>query len=109
MFNTQIPIYGLVVLIALLSNLIVVLTLSKKYNYTKNEIIDEYVGIISGAKILSYFQNYSKYNGEFNVMQLGLSSYGAVIGVILFLRLCTDFQKQYLVIFLCFRVRLFKQ
>lgn len=88
MFDTKIPIYSLTIFLALISNLIVVYFLSKKYNYARNEIIGlllyENVGIIGGAKILSYIQNYSQY-GEFNFMQLGLSSYGAVFGVILFL------------------------
>ena len=89
MFDTKIPIYSLTIFLALISNLIVVYFLSKKYKYTRNEIIGlllyENVGIIGGAKILSYIQNYSQYNGKFNFMQLGLSSYGAVFGVILFL------------------------
>ena len=89
MFDTKIPIYSLAIFLALISNLIVVSFLSKKYNYTRNEIIGlllyENVVIIGGAKILSYIQNYSQYNGEFKFMQLGLSSYGAVFGVILFL------------------------
>lgn len=89
MFDTKIPVYSFAILLALISNLIVVCFLSKKYNYTRNEIIGlllyENVGIIGGAKVLSYLQNYSQYNGKFNFMQLGLSSYGAVFGVILFL------------------------
>lgn len=89
MFDTKIPIYSLTIFLALISNLIVVYFLTKKYNYTKNEIIGlllyENVGIIGGAKILSYIQNYSQYNGEFKFIQLGLSSYGAVFGIILFL------------------------
>ena len=98
MFDTKIPVYSLAIFLSLISNLIVVYFLSKKYNYTKNEIIGlllyENVGIIGGAKIFSYLQNYSQYNGEFNFMKLGLSSYGAVFGVILFLLLfCFQFKK----------------
>ena len=98
MFNTKIPVYSLLIFVALLSNLIIVYILSKKYDYTKNEIIGlllyENVGIIGGAKILSFLQNYSQFNGEFNFIKLGLSSYGAVIGVLLFLLLfCFQFKK----------------
>ena len=98
MFDTKIPVYSLAIFLSLISNLIVVYFLSKKYKYAKNEIIGlllyENVGIIGGAKILSYLQNYSRYNGEFKFIQLGLSSYGAVFGVILFLLLfCFQFKK----------------
>lgn len=98
MFDTKIPIYSLAIFTTLISNLFVVYFLSKKYNYTKNEIIGlllyENVGIIGGAKILSYLQNYYQYNGEFNFMKLGLSSYGAVFGAIFFILLfCIQFKK----------------
>lgn len=98
MFNTKVPIYSLTIFISLLSNLVILLILSKKYNYTKKEIIRlllyENVGIIVGAKMLSFFQYYSQYNGEFNFMSIGLSSYGAVIGGILFLLLfCFRYKK----------------
>ena len=88
MFDIKIPIYSITIILALISNLPVAYYLLKKYNYPKNEIIGlllyENVGIIGGAKIFSYIQNYSKYNGNFDFIKLGLSSYGAVFGIILF-------------------------
>lgn len=98
MFNMKFPIYSMAILLALISNIIVVFILSRKYSYSNKEIIClllyENVGIIGGAKILSFLQNYEKLNGEFNFINLGLSSYGAVIGAIIFLVLfCFQFKK----------------
>lgn len=98
MFDTNIPLYGSAILLSLIVNLFVVFKLSKKYNYNKNEIVAlllyENVGIIGGAKILTFIQNYDKLNGQFNFFSLGLSSYGAVIGALLFIMLfCFQFKK----------------
>lgn len=57
----------------------------KKFRFSKDEIIGalvyENIGIIFGAKLLTYIQNYNVY-GKFDFLSLGLSSYGAVIGAI---------------------------
>ncbi len=86
MFNIKFPFYSLAILISLISNVIIVLLLSKKYAYPKNEIIGlllyENVGIIVGAKVFWFIENYNL-NHTFNFFSLGLSSYGAVIGAIL--------------------------
>ena len=86
MFNTKMPIYGLMIILSLVINIIIVLLIYKKYNYTKEEIIGaivyENIGIICGAKILTYIQNYKEY-GQFDFQSLGLSSYGAIIGAII--------------------------
>lgn len=98
MFSVNIPFYSLAIISALISNIIVVSCLYKKYNYSKNEIIGlllyENVGIIGGAKILSYFLSYNRLNGEFNFINLGLTSYGAIFGSLLFILLfCFQFKK----------------
>lgn len=100
MFNTKIPIYGIFILLALISNIIVVYMLSKKYSYTKKEIIClllyENAGIIGGAKIFTYITNYNLVNNKFNFSSLGLSSMGAVIGLLIFLALfCFQFKKSF--------------
>ena len=91
MFNTKFPFYGIMILLALFSNIIVVFKISKKYNYDVTEIIClllyENTGIIGGAKILSYIETYKGLNGKFNFITLGLSSYGAVIGALLLILL----------------------
>lgn len=98
MFDTNVPLYGFAILLSLIVNIFVVFKLSKKYNYNKNEIVAlllyENVGIIGGAKIFTFIQNYDKLNGQFDFLSLGLSSYGAVIGAMLFLLLfCIQFKK----------------
>ncbi len=88
MFNTKFPIYAFTILIALISNIIVVLFTSKKSKFTKKEIlcmlIYENIGIVIGAKIFTFLLNPEK---GFNFNKLGLSSYGALFGSILFLLL----------------------
>ncbi len=98
MFNVNFPFYSVTVLLALISNIIVVACLFKRYDYTLQEIIClllyENVGIIGGAKILSYLLSYSKLKGEFNFINLGLTSYGAVFGSLIFIILfCCQFKK----------------
>ncbi len=97
MFNNNIPFYSLAIILALISNIIVVLCLFKKYNYNLKEIIClllyENVGIIGGAKILSYLLSFNKLS-EFNFINLGLTSYGAIFGSLFFIILfCIQFKK----------------
>ena len=91
MFNTNIPLYLVAILFALIINIIIVFLIARKYSYSITEIIClllyENVGIIGGAKILTFIQNYQELKGEFNFFSLGLSSYGAVIGALAFLLL----------------------
>ena len=86
MFNTKLPLYAMMILFSLLANVIVVINICKKYNFSKDEIIGalvyENIGIIFGAKLLTYIQNYKEYT-NFDVISLGLSSYGAIIGAII--------------------------
>ena len=100
MFNVNFPFYSMAIILALISNIIVVTFLYKKYNYSSKEIIClllyENIGIISGAKILSYVLSYSKLNNEFNFINLGLTSYGAIFGALLFIILfCWQFKKSF--------------
>lgn len=86
MINTKFSLYPTMILLSLLANIIIVILIYKKNNFTKDEIIGalvyENMGIIFGAKLLTYIQNYKTY-GNFNFLSLGLSSYGALIGAIL--------------------------
>ena len=86
MFNTDFPIYGFLIIISLIANIIIVAILGKKYHFSLFEIIGaivyENIGIIVGAKLLSYIQNYSNY-ATFDFIKLGLSSYGGLIGAII--------------------------
>ncbi len=98
MFNINIPFYGLAIILALISNIVVVFCLFKEYDYSIKEItcllLYENVGIIGGAKILSYLLSYSKFKGNFNFINLGLTSYGAIFGSLLFIVLfCFQFKK----------------
>ena len=60
MINTDFPLYSLFIIIALLSNIIIILLTSK---YSKIEticlLLYENTGILLGAKLLTYILNYS--------------------------------------------------
>ena len=99
MINTRLPLYGIMILLSLISNIIVVFLIYKKYHFSRDEIIGalvyENIGIVFGAKLLTYIQNYRVY-GKFDFLSLGLSSYGAVIGAIVCLVLFgLQFRKKY--------------
>lgn len=100
MFNFNFPFYSVMILLALISNVLIVFKLSKKYEYESREIIClllyELVGIIGGAKILTFLVNYKELNGQFNFITLGFSSYGAVIGALMFIILFViQFKKSF--------------
>lgn len=85
MFDTDIPIYGIMIILALIINILVVYIISKKYNFNKYELIGaiayENIGIICGAKILTYLSNSDLLPMDF--WSIGLSSYGGVIGALI--------------------------
>lgn len=96
MFNTKIPLYGIFIIIAILSGLLVVFKNAKHLNLKTEEIIGllVYIGLgaIFGAKYFTFLTNPKRFNGIFEFTKVGLSSYGAVIGIIILLFL---FSKQY--------------
>jgi phosphatidylglycerol:prolipoprotein diacylglycerol transferase len=96
MINTKVPLYGIFILISLISGLIVIYNNSKSLNYRKEQIIGLLIyillGAIFGAKYFTYFTNFKKYNGNFDFKYVGLSSYGAVIGIFILLLV---YSKQY--------------
>lgn len=87
MFNTKIPLYGICLLSGLILNIFIVILLAKKYNYPNyivtSLLIFENIGIIYGAKILAFFQEYDLYNGKFNLFKVGVSAFGGLLGAIL--------------------------
>lgn len=89
MFDTEIPLYGIFILLALFANVIISSILAKKYNYNTTEVTNmlvyENIGILLGAKILTYIEHYKEL--DFDLLNLGISSYGGVIGAIVFLLL----------------------
>jgi len=91
MFNISFPIFGMMLLLALAVNIIVVALISRKYNFSKDEIVClllyENFGIIYGAKILTFINNYSKLEGNFNFFAMAMTAYGGLIGALLFLML----------------------
>lgn len=96
MFNTKIPLYGIFIIISIFSGLLVVYKNAKHFNLRTEEIIGLllYIGLgsIFGAKYFTFLVNIKKYNGTFSFEEVGLSSYGAVIGIIILLLL---YSKQY--------------
>lgn len=100
MFNVELPFYSIMILLSLIINIIIVPLISKRYNFDKKEIIClllyENVGIIYGAKILTFLKKYNELDGQFNFISLGLTSYGAIIGALLFLILFNlQFKKSF--------------
>ncbi len=93
MFKTNIQFYVLAMGIAFVCNVIVILSIYKKYDYNKREILGlllyENVGMIIGGKLLFLIVNGS--NGS-SFWQLGFMSYGALLGATI------------MGVFLCFHV-----
>ena len=88
MFETKLNLYGLMFVVALITNIILVMISYKKYDFSRDEIIGallyENMGIMIGGKIFTFIEHYSEYD-EFNFLSLGISSYGALIGALIFL------------------------
>ena len=78
--------YGALILTSLILNASILYTLCKKQNYSNFEIlcllVYELIGIILGAKLLTYIINFNEYK-NLSFLEAGLSSYGAAIGVLI--------------------------
>ena len=87
MFDTQVPLYGIFIIISFICGLFVVYVNAKRYNFRVEEIISLLIfvilGAIFGAKYYTFLANPKEFNGIFNFEKVGLSSYGAVIGIII--------------------------
>lgn len=91
MFNTKIPLYGIMILLSLISNVIVIYIICQRgKKLSQKETIDlliyELFGILLGAKLYSLLISFKKID-VLNFNYLGLSSCGAVIGALLFVYL----------------------
>ncbi len=84
MFNTDFNFYGLIIILSIIFGLLFICINAKNYKFSKEDIfflvIYMLVGMVIGAKYYDYFVNLDKYD-SFNFLSLGMSSYGAVIGV----------------------------
>lgn len=84
-FFNKTPIYGFLITTALFSNLLITYILINKkvsnleYIYL---MIFEFIGIVIGAKLFTLFSNFNV-NKNLTFVELGLSSYGGVIGYLL--------------------------
>lgn len=60
MLNNKFPIYGTMIILSMVVNIVIVIIIYRKYTYTKDEIISallyENIGIIYGAKIFAYIK-----------------------------------------------------
>ena len=96
MINTKIPLYGLFVVIGILSGLYIIYKNIKTLNYKKEEnyglILYILLGTLFGAKYFTLLTNFNKYKNNIDFNKIGLSSYGAAIGIIILLII---FAKQY--------------
>lgn len=98
MIIDNIPVYGLMISLAIISNFIIVLSMYDKDKFSLSDIfvaiIYEVIGIVFGAKLLTLILNYEELPLNFNFFNIGFSSYGAVIGALINLILyCKIFEK----------------
>lgn len=86
MFNLDFSLYAIIIIVSIIVGLIFIYFNSKEQDFTKEHLFYLFiyilVGIIVGAKYFDYFTNINKYK-SFNFYALGLSSYGAIIGIII--------------------------
>lgn len=96
----QFNLYGLFLIIAFILNSIIIVRETQKYNMRYYEtiglLIFENTGIVLGAKILAMFQNDNK-----SFITAGFSSYGGLIGAIIFIILFSIIFKEKLEYLLC--------
>lgn len=96
MINTKIPLYGILVVTGILSGLYIIYRNIKTLNYKKEEnyglILYILLGTLFGAKYFTLLTNFNKYKNNIDFNKIGLSSYGAAIGIIILLII---FAKQY--------------
>lgn len=96
MINTKIPLYGILVVSGILSGLYIIYRNIKTLNYKKEEnyglILYILLGTLFGAKYFTLLTNFNKYKNNIDFNKIGLSSYGAAIGIIILLII---FAKQY--------------
>lgn len=96
MINTKIPLYGILVVTGILSGLYIMYKNVKTLNYKKEEnyglILYILLGTLFGAKYFTLLTNFNKYKNNIDFNKIGLSSYGAAIGIIILLII---FAKQY--------------
>lgn len=96
MINTKIPLYGILVLTGILSGLYIMYKNVKTLNYKKEEnyglILYILLGTLFGAKYFTLLTNFNKFKDNIDFKKIGLSSYGAIIGILILLII---FAKQY--------------
>ena len=84
----EINFYGPIILISIIVGLLFIYINAKEIKFKKEEffylILYIFIGIIVGAKYYEYFTNIEKYE-TFDFLSIGLSSYGAIIGIIIML------------------------
>lgn len=103
MFNTDFNFYGLIIILSLIVGLIFIGFNARNYKFTKEDIffllIYMLVGMVIGAKYFDYFINIDKYK-SFNFLSIGMSSYGAVIGIFIMLIIYSiQFKKKFIDMF----------
>ena len=95
MFNLSFSLYSLIISLSIIIGLIFVYINLKEENFSKEQLfyltIYCLIGIFFGAKYFDYFINIKTYK-SFNLLSLGLSSYGAIIGILIMLFI---FSKQF--------------
>ena len=109
MINTDLPIYSLIILIAFLINILVICYIAYKKDRFNMELVYllvfEHIGMIYGAKLYAFLSNPAHYNYQFNLFNVGFSSVGAVIGIIImsfiYIKIFKSSVKEIIEIFFC--------
>ncbi len=104
MLNTKIPLYGIFIMLSIILGIIEICMNLKKIEKEKESILILaayiFVSSVFGAKYLTYILNYKELGPKFNFFEIGMSSYGAVLGIIVIVFVyCKQFKKDYKKIF----------
>lgn len=96
MFKTNIQIYGLIIIMSIISGLLVIYNNLKDEKFKNEKILGLMIYIVAGAiiggKYYTFIMNYNEFKGIFSFNKVGLSSYGAIIGIIIMIII---FSKQF--------------
>ena len=82
-YQTQIPLYGIIILISILIGTTYIYFSLKKNNYKEKNILLYFLLYMSSAIIIGKIYTMITTPGNSNILTIGLSSYGGLIGVIL--------------------------
>lgn len=91
MFNTELPLYGICNILSICLSLLFQFHILYKKDYKSDDLIIftlyELIGIIIGGKLFTYLTQYNIGKDPINIIGLGMSSVGCLIGSIIMIKL----------------------